>query len=79
MGTANKRSSSDRTKSDPADTADPASPWRTSFSHANAIGFALCDDRLRFQVVNGALAAFNGVPVVSHIGNPLRGRNSAYR
>ena len=42
------------------------------FSHASAIGLAMVDTHLRFQAVNNALAAINGVPAAAHLGNTLR-------
>ena len=72
MAKARKTSSAKPGDSGTPDSADAVSPWLAPFSHANAVGFAIFDDRLRFQFINGALAAFNGVPVASHIGNPLR-------
>jgi signal transduction histidine kinase len=42
-----------------------------AFSHASAIGLALCDKQLRYQAINSSLAAMNGVPVKTHLGNTV--------
>jgi transcriptional regulator with PAS, ATPase and Fis domain len=43
-----------------------------AFSSASAIGLALCDKRLRYQAINSALAAMNGVPAKTHLGTSVR-------
>jgi PAS domain-containing protein len=35
------------------------------------IGIAICDRRLRFQLVNQALASMNGVPLQAHFGKTI--------
>jgi PAS domain-containing protein len=42
-----------------------------AFSNASAIGLALCDKQLRYQAINSALAAMNGVPPKRHLGNSV--------
>jgi PAS fold len=42
-----------------------------AFSNASAIGLALCDKQLRYQAINSALAAMNGVPAKMHLGNSV--------
>lgn len=42
------------------------------FSNASAIGFGICDNQLRFQAINHALAASNGVPVAEHLHKTVR-------
>ena len=42
-----------------------------AFSNASAIGLALCDQRLRYHAINSALAAMNGVPAKTHLGNSV--------
>jgi hypothetical protein len=42
-----------------------------AFSNASAIGLALCDKQLRYQAINSALAAMNGVPARTHLGNSV--------
>jgi hypothetical protein len=42
-----------------------------AFSNASAIGLALCDKQLRYQAINSALAAMNGVPAKTHLGNSV--------
>lgn len=42
-----------------------------AFSNASAIGLALCDMQLRYQAINNALAAMNGVPAKTHLGNSV--------
>jgi len=44
----------------------------TAFSSASVIGLAVCDDRLRFQGINNALAAMNGITPEAHVGNTVR-------
>jgi signal transduction histidine kinase len=36
------------------------------------VGFAICDDQLRFESINRALASMNGVPVKDHLGKTVR-------
>jgi transcriptional regulator with PAS, ATPase and Fis domain len=43
-----------------------------AFSAASVIGLAVCDDQLRFQAVNDALAAMNGITPEAHAGNTVR-------
>ena len=43
-----------------------------AFSTASVIGLAVCDDQLRFQGVNDALAAMNGITAEAHAGNTVR-------
>ena len=43
-----------------------------AFSNASAIGLALCDRQLRYQAINNALAAMNGIPAKAHLGNSMR-------
>jgi hypothetical protein len=43
-----------------------------AFSNASAIGLALCDKQLRYQAINNALAAMNGIPAKAHLGNSMR-------
>jgi PAS domain S-box-containing protein len=43
-----------------------------AFSAASVIGLAVCDDQLRFQGVNDALAAMNGITAEAHAGNTVR-------
>jgi PAS fold len=43
-----------------------------AFSNASAIGLALCDKQLRYQAINSALAAMNGIPAKAHLGNSMR-------
>lgn len=43
-----------------------------AFSHASAIGFAILDDKLRYQTINDALAAINGIPASAHVGNTIQ-------
>jgi hypothetical protein len=42
-----------------------------AFSNASAIGLALCDKHLRYQAINNALAAMNGIPAKTHLGNSV--------
>jgi DNA-binding NarL/FixJ family response regulator len=39
---------------------------------SSVMGVALLDSQIRFQAVNGALAAMNGFPAAAHIGKKLR-------
>jgi transcriptional regulator with PAS, ATPase and Fis domain len=43
-----------------------------AFSAASVIGLAVCDDQLRFQGVNDALAAMNGITAEAHVGKTVR-------
>jgi PAS domain S-box-containing protein len=43
-----------------------------SFSHTSAIGFGICDRELRYQSINGALAASNGIAADAHLGHTVR-------
>ena len=43
-----------------------------TFSHASAIGLGICDKQLRYQSINTALAAINGISVEAHLGNTVR-------
>ncbi len=43
-----------------------------TFSHTSAIGIGICDNQLRYQSVNTALAATNGISVEAHLGNTVR-------
>ena len=43
-----------------------------SFSHTTAIGFGICDRELRYQSINGALAASNGIAAEAHLGHTVR-------
>jgi formate hydrogenlyase transcriptional activator len=36
------------------------------------VGLAICDDQLRFQAINDALAAMNGIPAEAHLGKTIR-------
>ncbi|MBV9087418.1 MAG: PAS domain-containing protein [Acidobacteriaceae bacterium] len=54
-----------------ADQHEDMRPWVTVFSETNFVGFAICDQRLRFQAINSTLAAVNGLSVDAHLGNSL--------
>jgi hypothetical protein len=40
----------------------------TAFSSASAVGFAVLDDKLRYQAINNCLASINGLPAKAHLG-----------
>jgi PAS fold len=42
-----------------------------AFSNASAIGLAVCDKQLRYEAINSALAAMNGFPAKTHLGNSV--------
>lgn len=43
-----------------------------AFSSASVIGLAVCDDQLRYQGINNALASMNGISPDAHVGNTVR-------
>ena len=43
----------------------------TVFSGASVLGLAICDDQLRFQGINNALAAMNGITAEAHVGQTV--------
>jgi len=43
-----------------------------AFFSASKVGFAIVDDQLRYQVINDALAAMNGIPAADHLGKSVR-------
>src|SRR4030081_3199528 len=43
----------------------------TAFSHTSAIGFGIWDNQLRYQSINSALAASNGISVEDHVGRTI--------
>jgi PAS domain S-box-containing protein len=44
----------------------------TAFFGASSVGFAVCDDQLRFQAINQTLADMNGLPAEAHLGKTVR-------
>jgi DNA-binding CsgD family transcriptional regulator len=38
---------------------------------SSTVGVAICDRRLRFCAINGALASMNGIPAASHLGKTI--------
>jgi DNA-binding CsgD family transcriptional regulator len=48
------------------------SPLLAALFESPVVGVALLDSQYRFRAINGALAAMNGLPVLSHIGKKLR-------
>src|SRR3984893_2062663 len=43
-----------------------------AITHSSTIGFAVCDERLRFQLVNKGWAMMHGVTHEAHLGEPMR-------
>jgi PAS domain S-box-containing protein len=43
-----------------------------AITHSSTIGFAVCDERLRFQLVNEAWAMMHGVTHEAHLGETMR-------
>ena len=43
------------------------------FFNMSKVGFGICDNQLRYQAINGALAASNRLPAEAHLGNNVRG------
>jgi PAS domain S-box-containing protein len=43
-----------------------------AFFHSPNVGIAVFDRKLRYQAINDALAAMNGVPPVEHLGHTVR-------
>src|SRR5690242_16297208 len=62
---------SDAAKSNSDGNGDSSFEVVSAFSHAAAMGLAICDDRMRYCSVNSALAGFNGFPIEAHLGNQL--------
>src|SRR3979490_2326882 len=50
---------------------EPKSLFAPFFTTAK-VGFGICDDQLRYQAVNGALAATNRIPAEAHLGKTVR-------
>ena len=49
-----------------------AGRWCAAFSHTSALGFAIYDDRLRYQLINNALGIDHRIPAAAHMGNTTR-------
>jgi DNA-binding CsgD family transcriptional regulator len=47
-------------------------PLLTTIFSSSPVGFAILDEKLRFQAINKALAEMNGVPVEDHLGKTIR-------
>jgi formate hydrogenlyase transcriptional activator len=45
--------------------------WRHRFFEAPNVGFAVCDEELRYVFVNDALAKMNGLPAKAHLGKTV--------
>jgi hypothetical protein len=61
------------TSNNPAkNVRDAAGRMSCAFSHASALGFAILDGQLRYQAINDALIAINGIPALAHMGNTIR-------
>ena len=43
----------------------------STFLNVPNVGVAICDEQQRFQMINSALAAMNGVPGETHVGRPV--------
>src|SRR6476620_9667071 len=61
-----------QTNSANAEALEEANRLVRSFSHTSAIGFGICDRELRYQSINGALAATNGIAAEAHLGHTVR-------
>jgi PAS domain S-box-containing protein len=61
-----------QTNSANAEALEEANRLVRSFSHTSAIGFGICDRELRYQSINGALAACNGIAAEAHLGHTVR-------
>lgn len=46
--------------------------WLRTFLEAPNVGFALCDEDLRFIFINHALARMNGLPIEDHLGKTIQ-------
>ena len=44
----------------------------TPFFTSSKVGFGICDNQLRYQAINSALAATNCMPAKAHLGNTVR-------
>jgi len=44
----------------------------TPFFASSKVGFGICDNQLRYQAINSALAATNCIPAKAHLGNTVR-------
>jgi transcriptional regulator with PAS, ATPase and Fis domain len=51
---------------------DESAQLLTAFSGTSVIGFAVCDDQLRYQGINAAMAAMNGITAEAHVGKTVR-------
>lgn len=51
--------------------SDRAEQLMTALAGSCRIGFAVLDDRLRYQMVNNRLAEINRMPVIAHLGVPV--------
>ena len=51
---------------------DEAGRLLRAFSGASVLGLSVCDDQLRYQGINDALAAMNGISAAAHVGNTVR-------
>ena len=47
-------------------------PLLDAFSKTSTVCFGICDTQFRFQAVNSALAALNGIPAEAHLGRTIR-------
>ena len=43
-----------------------------AFRQASVIGFAVVDDRLRYEAINNCLAALHGIPAGAHLGHTVQ-------
>lgn len=43
-----------------------------AFFNASTVGLGICDEQFRYQAVNKALAAMNGIPAEAHLGKTVR-------
>lgn len=43
-----------------------------AFFNASTVGLAVCDEQLRYQVVNETLAVMKGIPADAHLGRTVR-------
>ena len=61
-----------RARAEAVKALDESERLLTVFSGASVIGLAVCDDKLRYEGINEALAAMNGITAKAHLGNTVR-------
>jgi len=64
---------SDRSEGHVGDLSSPeTAAWLRKYLDAPNVGFAVCDEHLRFVFINHALAQMNGFPAEAHLGKTIQ-------